>query len=96
MLPTQPRHRTTIPATGLGSILVATPQLALVADRGVVAAVAVAVGMGEGSFAAVDRRGWDDVAAPNRVATGATLPVDAAAHDPAAAEHAPTWSGDPR
>jgi hypothetical protein len=61
MLPTTDRsHRTTIPATGLGSILVATPQLALVADRGVVADVAVAVGMGEEAFSAVDRRPWPD------------------------------------
>lgn len=61
MLPTPHRpHRTSIPATGLGSILVASPQLALVADRGVVAAVAVAVGMGEGSFTERDRRPWAD------------------------------------
>jgi len=61
MLPIQTRsHRTSIPATGLGSILVASPQLALVADRGVVAEVAVAVGMGEGGFTAIDRRPWAD------------------------------------
>lgn len=65
MLPTQNRpHRTSIPATGLGSILVASPQLALVADRGVVAAVAVAVGMGEGSFSDRDRLPWADAGAP--------------------------------
>lgn len=65
MLPIQNRpHRTSIPATGLGSILVASPQLALVADRGAVAAVAVAVGMGEGSFSDRDRRPWTDAAAP--------------------------------
>lgn len=64
MLPTHHRsHRTSIPATGLGSILVASPQLALVADRGVVAKVAVAVGMGEGSFSDRDRLPWSDAAA---------------------------------
>lgn len=64
MLPTQHRqHRTSIPATGLGSILVAAPQLALVADRGVVAEVAVAVGMAEGAFSAADRRPWADATA---------------------------------
>lgn len=61
MHPTPHRpHRTTIPATGLGSIVVATPQLALVADRCVVADVAVAVGMGGGAFSAIDRRPWPD------------------------------------
>jgi len=65
MLPTTHRsHRSTIPATGLGSILVVVPQLALQADRGVVAEVAVAVGMGEGSFTAMDRRPWADVTVP--------------------------------
>lgn len=63
MLPTQNRpHRTSIPATGLGSILVASPQLALAADRGVVATVAVAVGMGEGSSGEHDRGPWTDAA----------------------------------
>jgi hypothetical protein len=48
MLPTQTRsHRTSIPATGLGSILVAAPQLALAGDRAVVVELAVAVGLGE-------------------------------------------------
>lgn len=62
MLPIQTRsHRTSIPATGLGSILVASPQLALAGvDRGVVAEVAVAVGMGESSFTAEDRAPWAD------------------------------------
>lgn len=65
MLPTPHRpHRTTIPATGLGSILVATPQLALEADRCVVADVAVAVGMGGGAFTAMDRGPWPIVTAP--------------------------------
>lgn len=46
MLPTQNRqHRSSIPATGLGSIVVAVPQLALVGDRAVVATSAVAVGL---------------------------------------------------
>ncbi|MEV4419637.1 hypothetical protein AB0L40_06600 [Patulibacter sp. NPDC049589] len=66
MLPTTHRsHRSTIPATGLGSILVASPQLALVADRAVVAAVAVAVGMGEEAFTAIDRRPWADAVSPD-------------------------------
>ncbi len=71
MLPTQTRsHRTSIPATGLGSILVASPQLALAGvDRGVVAERAVAVGMGEASFTAADRAPWAD-------ATGATAGHD--------------------
>lgn len=65
MLPIQHRpHRTSIPATGLGSILVASPQLALVADRGVVAPVAVAVGMGEASFTEHDRWPWADATSP--------------------------------
>ncbi|MDO9409793.1 hypothetical protein [Patulibacter sp.] len=61
MLPTPHRpHRTSIPATGLGSIVVVAPQLALVADRDVVVEVAVAVGMGEGAFTAQDRVRWAD------------------------------------
>ncbi len=48
MLPTPHRTpRTSIPATGLGSIVVAAPRLALVADLGVVAQAAVAVAIRE-------------------------------------------------
>ena len=48
MLPTPHRSpRTSIPATGLGSIVVAAPRLALVADLGVVAQAAVAVAIRE-------------------------------------------------
>ena len=56
MLPTQNRqNRSSIPATGLGSIVVAVPQLALVGDRAVVATSAVTVGL-DGSVVPVVRR----------------------------------------
>jgi hypothetical protein len=75
MLPSTHRSpRTSIPATGLGSIVVAAPQLALVADRGVVAPAAVAVAVrderrgatGRGPWGAADAHGADERAEDGR------------------------------